>query len=71
MMAVFLPKLRQMAVSVRVPSTRGSAWKDGAAISVKSGTKVLCSSRLVTLMSMLRAKWLSQAVSVITRTARR
>ena len=43
-------KLISMAVFVRVPSTRGSALKDGAAMTVKSGMCFLCSSRLLMLM---------------------
>jgi hypothetical protein len=65
MMASRWVKLMMMKVSVRVPSITGEAWKDGAQITVNSGTCRLRASVLRIFMNMLRANRLCQAFSVI------
>ena len=56
-----------MKVSVRVPSMTGEAWKEGAQITVNSGTCRFSSSVLRIFMNMLRANRLCQAFSVMMR----
>ena len=67
MMQVFCAKFSTMKVFVAVPSICGSAWNDGATMIVKSGTCRRSSSCVAGMMNILRAKWLCQASSVITR----
>ena len=60
-----------MKVSLRVPSSSGTALKLGMLTMVKSGTWRRYSSAPFKGMNMLRAKRLCQAYSVMMRTGNR
>src|ERR1700680_208068 len=70
MITIRRPRLTRMKVSERVPSTFGSAFKEGSEMTVKSGSKFISSSAFG-LMNRLRANRLCQAYSVTTRTRSR
>ncbi len=65
------PKWMAMTASLRVPSISGTAWKPGAAMTVKPGRKASASPGAQSCRNRARANRLCHARSLMTRTGRR